>query len=132
MATLQYFAPVKFVHVGAVIITASFFLVRGVWMLRDSPLLQHPFVRVAPHVNDTILFISALTLAAMIGKYPFAEGWLTAKVVGLVIYILLGHVALRRGRNLTERALAFAAALTVLAYIVTVALCRDPLACFGS
>ena len=128
---MSYFTPVKFVHVGTVIITAGLFLVRGVWMLRESPLLQHPFVRVAPHVNDTVLFVSALTLAAMIGEYPFVTGWLTAKVIGLVVYILLGHVALRRGRNRKERSIAFVAALAVLAYIVAVARCRDALACFA-
>ena len=89
-------------------------------------------MRVAPHVNDTVLFISALTLAAIVGQYPFVTGWLTAKVVGLVVYILLGHIALRRGRNRTERTVAFVAALSVLGYILAVARCRDPLACFGS
>lgn len=129
---MNYFTPVKFVHVSAVIITATLFIVRGIWMLRGSALLQHPFVRVAPHVNDTVLFISALTLAAIVGQYPFVTDWLTAKVVGLVVYILLGHIALRRGRNRTERAVAFAAALGTLGYILAVARCRDPLACFGS
>ena len=100
---MDYFTPVKFVHVSAVIVTASFFLARGIWMLQGSALLQHPFVRVAPHVNDTVLFISALVLATLLGQYPFVNGWLTAKVVGLVVYIGLGHVALRRGRNRLER-----------------------------
>ena len=129
---MSYFAPIKFVHVSAVVITATFFLVRGIWMLRGSPLLQHPFVRIAPHVNDTILFVSALTLATLVGQYPFVSGWLTAKVLGLLAYILLGHIALRRGRNQMERSIAFAAALGVLAYIVAVARCRDPLACLGN
>lgn len=122
----------KFVHVAAVIITATFFFVRGIWMLRESPLLDHPFVRVAPHVNDTVLLISALLLAGMIGQYPFVSGWLTAKLIGLVVYILAGHIALRRGRNRRERGLAFVAALVALTYIVTVARCRDPLICLGN
>lgn len=129
---MPYFTAVKVIHVSAVIITGSFFLLRGIWMLQGSNLLQHPFVRVAPHVNDTILFVSALTLAVIVGQYPFVSGWLTAKIIGLVVYILLGHVALRRGRNRTERGLAFVGALAVLGYIVAVARCRDPLACLGS
>jgi uncharacterized membrane protein SirB2 len=129
---LDYFVPVKWTHVGAVIITATFFIVRGIWMLQESALLQHPFVRIAPHVNDTVLFVSALVLATMVGQYPFVTGWLTAKVLGLVVYIVLGHIALRRGQTRTQRSMAFAGALGVLAYILAVARCRDALACLGS
>lgn len=129
---MSTFGITKAVHVSAVIITASFFIVRGIWMLRKSLLLQHPFVRVAPHVNDTVLFLSALTLAWLLGISPLTTPWLAAKIVGLVVYILLGHVALRRGRTQAVRTTAFAAALLTLAYIVAVAVCRDPLVCLGS
>lgn len=98
-------------------------------MLRQSDWLQHPVVRIAPHVNDTVLFASALGMAWLIGQYPFVDGWLTAKFVALLAYIGLGHVALRRGRNRRTRAIAFAGALATLAYILSVAICKDPLGC---
>jgi uncharacterized membrane protein SirB2 len=129
---MQYFTSVKLIHVSAVVVTATFFILRGVWMLRASPVLRHPVVRVGPHVNDTILFTSAMVLAAMLGEYPFVDGWLTAKVLGLLAYILLGEVALHWGRTRQIRAAAFAAALGVLGYIVSVARCHDALACFGN
>jgi uncharacterized membrane protein SirB2 len=90
-------------------------------------MLQARSVRIAPHVVDTLLLASALWLAALIGQYPFVQGWLTAKVLGLVAYIALGTVALKRARSKPVRAAAFALALLAAAYIVSVALTRDPL-----
>ena len=96
-------------------------------MLRDSPWLQSRFARVAPHGVDTVLLGSAIVLAWLSGQYPFAQSWLTAKVLALAAYIALGTVALKRGRSTTIRAAAFALALGAAGYIVTVALTRDPL-----
>jgi len=129
---VEWFSTVKIVHVSAVLITASLFILRGIWMLQGSSLLHKPVVRVAPHVNDTVLFGSALTLAWLLGLSPASTPWLAAKITGLVAYILLGHIALRRGRTRRIRGFAFAGALTTLAYILAVARCRDPLACLGS
>lgn len=123
------FATLKTVHVAAVIITASLFILRGYWMLIESGRLQHPFVRIAPHANDTILFVSALSMAWLLGEYPFAVDWLTAKFLALLAYIVLGHYALKRGRSKQTRTWFFIAALGTLAYIIGVALCRNPLTC---
>jgi len=95
-------------------------------MLRGSPLLQARLVRVLPHVVDTLLLASAVWLAVLLRQYPFVQGWLTAKVLGLIAYIVLGSYALRRGRTPRQRAAAFVAALVTAAYIVAVAVTRDP------
>jgi uncharacterized membrane protein SirB2 len=95
-------------------------------MLRGSPLLQSRVARVVPHVVDTVLLASAIWLAWAIGQAPFVHGWLTAKVLALVAYIALGRLALRPGRPRGVRGAAFAAALATAAYIVSVALTRDP------
>jgi uncharacterized membrane protein SirB2 len=93
-------------------------------MLADSRLLQHRFVRVAPHVVDTFLLGSALWLAWFLGQVPFVHGWITAKVLALLVYIGLGMIALRRGRSRPSRIAAFAGALAAAGYIVAVALTR--------
>ena len=116
----------KLVHVGSVAISFGLFLVRGIWMLQASGRLHLPWVRVLPHVVDTVLLVSAVTLAVMSAQYPFQAPWLTAKVIALVCYIALGMVALRRGSTLTIRGISWAAALLVFGYIVAVALSRDP------
>lgn len=96
-------------------------------MLRASPLLQRRWVRTLPHVVDTLLLASALIMALMTGQYPFAAGWLTAKVLALAVYIGLGMVAMRFGRTRKIRAAAWLAAQAVFFYIVAVALTRNPL-----
>jgi uncharacterized membrane protein SirB2 len=117
---------VKSLHVVCAALSISAFAARGGLMLADSPLLQTRFVRIAPHVVDTLLLASAIWLAWMLGAAPFAQGWLTAKVLGLVAYIVLGSLALRRGPTKAVRSAAFVAALLTAAYIVSVAVTRDP------
>lgn len=80
-----------------------------------------------PHVIDTALLASAVTLAVLSGQYPLAQGWLSAKVLALLLYIVLGTVALKRGKTRAVRAGAFAAALACFGYIVAVAVSKQPL-----
>lgn len=116
----------KYIHVTSVVTTFLLFFLRGVWMLRDSPRLNARWVKIAPHVNDTVLITSALLLAAVIGQYPGVDGWLTAKVVALLAYIVIGSVALKRGRSRTIRLTAWFLAMGVFFYIVSVAFTKNP------
>jgi len=116
----------KSIHVGCVVVSLAGFAARGALMLSGSGWLRARFVRVAPHVVDTLLLVSALWLCWLIGQYPFVQGWLTAKVLGLLAYIGFGTVALRRGRTLPVRVAALAAAVLSAAYVVSVAVTRDP------
>ena len=121
------YLAVKYVHVISVVLSLTGFFLRGILMMRDSPLLAARWIRVAPHVNDTVLLVAALSLAAMSGQYPFVQGWLTAKVLGLLAYIGLGMLALKPGRPPGVRLVAFLAALVTFAYIVSVALSKNPI-----
>ena len=117
---------VKSVHVSCAALSIAGFATRGALMLRGSALLETRLARIAPHVVDTLLLLSAVWLAWALGVAPFVHGWVTAKIVALLAYIVLGSLALRRGRTKTVRGAAFAAALAVAAYIVSVALTHDP------
>ena len=121
----------KYVHVSCVILSGCGFVLRGVWMLADSPLLRQRWVKVFPHVVDTALLASAIALAIISSQYPLAQSWLTAKVIGLISYIVCGAIALKRGKTKTVRAVFFVVALLIFAYIVLVALNRSPLAVFA-
>ena len=118
---------VKQVHVACAVLSVAGFALRGALMLRDSALLQSRVARVAPHVVDTLLLASAIALAWQSGQYPFAQSWLTAKLLALIAYIVLGTIALKRGRTKGLRTVAFWLALLVVLYIVSVALTRNPL-----
>lgn len=120
---MNYLA-LKHIHITFALLSGGFFLLRGLWMLLESPLLQRRWVKVVPHVVDTLLLASALGLVFWSGQYPFAQGWLTAKVLALLAYIVLGTIALKRGRTRGVRSFALLAALATFAYIVAVALTR--------
>ena len=116
----------KTLHLTTIAITLTLFVLRGAWMMADSPRLQARWVRIVPHVNDTLLLASGLVLAVLLGQYPLVNGWLTAKFFALIAYIMLGTVALKRGKTKSQRVAAWFAALLVFGYMVAVALAHDP------
>ena len=117
----------KYLHVTCVVLSISGYLLRGVWMMRASPWLQKKWVRIVPHVIDTVLLGSAILLAIEIRQYPFVQGWLTAKVLALTAYIVVGAIGLKYGRTKKIRVAAWLGAVAIFAYIVLVALTRQVL-----
>lgn len=116
---------VKYVHVISVALSLAGFFLRGLLMIGDSPLLGVRWVRILPHINDTLLLIAALTLAAMSGQYPFVVDWVTAKVLGVIAYIILGALALREASTRRMRIACWLASMAVFGWIVSVALTRQ-------
>lgn len=123
---MAYYTLLKHLHLTTIAVTFTLFVLRGVWMMADSPRLQARWVRVLPHINDTLLFSSGLALAILLGQYPFVDGWLTAKLIALLAYIVLGTFALKRGKTRGQRTAAWIAALLVFAYMVAVARAHAP------
>ena len=117
------YTAVKGLHVAAVALSWTLFFLRGVWMIADSPRLKARWVRVVPHVNDTILLVAGVYLATFVGLQP----WILAKLAALVAYILIGMVAITRGPTKPVRIAAWIAAQCVFLYIVAVALRKNPL-----
>jgi uncharacterized membrane protein SirB2 len=118
---------VKTIHVSCVILTFLLFFIRGIWMILDSDQLRRKWTRRLPPVIDTLLLASAIVLSVSIRQYPFVHPWLTAKVMALLFYIGLGMLALTYGRTKRIRVGSWIAAQLCFAYIVAVALTRDPL-----
>lgn len=119
------YALLRLLHIGTVYVTLALFLLRGFWMLIDSPRLRQRWVRVLPHVNDTLLLLAAIGLVVVAELDLLEQPWLMAKIIGLLAYIGLGTVALKRGRTKAIRVKAFIAALGVFAYIVAVAVTKQ-------
>jgi len=117
------YAAVKELHLAAVAVSWTLFFLRGLWMIAESPRLKARWVRVVPHVNDTILLLAGAYLASFVGLQP----WIVAKLVALVAYILIGMVAITHGKTKPARVTAWIAAQGVFLYIVAVALRKDPL-----
>jgi uncharacterized membrane protein SirB2 len=127
----EYCVLLRNVHITCAILTITLFVLRGGLMLADSSWQQNVVLRYLPHAVDTVLLTTALMLTTVIHQYPFAVGWLTTKVVLLVAYIVLGSIALKRGRTKTVRVAAFVAALATIGYLVTVARAHHPLGIFA-
>ena len=117
----------KHAHMSFAAISGLLFLVRGLWMMGGSPMLQKAWVRSLPHLVDSLLLASAVTLAWWGRVAPGDNPWLGAKIAALVAYILLGSVALKYGKTRLGRLCAFIAALTCFGYIVATAVTKNPL-----
>lgn len=111
---------IKALHVTCVTLTWLLFTLRGYWMITGSPRRHARWARIVPHVNDTLLLAAGLTMVALAG-YSLTSGWLAAKLVGLLAYIVLGSIALKRGPTRAIRIGAFLAAQCVFFYIARVA-----------
>ena len=120
------FTLVKYVHLTSVVLSLTGFFLRGLLMMRDSPMMNSRWVRVLPHINDTVLLLAALSLAVMSDQYPFVAAWVTAKVLGVTAYIILGALALREASTRRMRIVCWLAAMAVFGWIVSVALSRNP------
>jgi len=117
---------IKELHVATVVFTVSFFSIRLIWMYTGSGLVDRRWVRRLSQANDSLLLVAGITLALMSHQYPLVMPWLTAKLVALILYIILGMFALRWARTRNSRLLFGVLALASVGYIVAVALTRTP------
>lgn len=102
------------------------FLIRGWWMLNESPALQARWVKITPHAVDTLLLLSGLWAAwVMFWSHGVFPAFLTVKIIGLIVFIVLGTLALKRGKTKATRALALLAAIAVFLYLMAVGYTLD-------
>ena len=126
---LTLYPALKLVHVGSVAISGLGFLLRYAMVRRGSNAVRTLAFRIVPHVVDTLLLASAVTLAALVRIDPLTSGWLAAKIIGLITYIVAGSIALRGPPR--ARPVAFVIAVAAFVQIVTVAVTRQPLGVFA-
>ncbi|MEO8460527.1 MAG: SirB2 family protein [Dokdonella sp.] len=118
---IEFYPQIKFVHVLCVILSGSLFAVRGMMMLARSRHTNHPALRYLSYAIDTTLLTAALMLVTILHQYPFVQAWLTVKVLLLIVYVVLGTLALKRGRTRAMQVGCYVAALAVYLFIVSVA-----------
>ncbi|MBS9403455.1 SirB2 family protein [Halomonas sp. TRM85114] len=124
---MEYYLPIKHLHVAAAILSILFFVLRAWWSVREAPVLQRRWVKVAPHLIDTLLLVLGVVLMLMLSFWPHQHPWLGAKLVALLFYIGLGTVAIKRGRTPTTRAIAALAAVAIFIYMLGTAIRHSPL-----
>src|SRR5215831_3577974 len=121
-----YYFELRSLHIACAVVSILLFVVRHVLNLRRINWRSSRALTIGPHIVDTLLLLSAIALTIAIHQYPFVNGWLTVKVIALVAYIVLGTVALKRGRTQAVRRIAFLSAVVVFMFIVTVAHTHSP------
>lgn len=116
----------KLIHQCAVALSLGGFVLRGWASLRGQAWVRGRAARTWPHLIDTTLLASAIALAWLAGLLPWQAPWLMSKIIGLLVYIALGMVALKPGRDLRLRWAAWLAALLTFGFIVSVAITKHP------
>ena len=129
----DFYPQIRTVHIAAVIASGLLFAFRGAALnLFSAPWTRALPLRVLSWCIDTVLLTAALMLMTIVDQAPIADAWLTVKVLCLVLYIGLGTVALKPGRPIAVRRLAFTLSLVVFAFIVSVARTHDPAGVFST
>lgn len=116
----------KSLHLITAIATISGFILRGYWMMTGSDKLASKLTRIAPHIIDTLFLLSGVAMVSMLQMNAFSQPWLLAKFAGLIAYIVLGTIAIKRGPTMQIRIIAFVGSVALFVYIVGVALTKSP------
>src|SRR5262245_43650371 len=124
---IEFYPQIKLAHVAAVAASGALFFLRGAAVQLGAQWAMAAPLRYLSYTIDSVLLTAALMLATMLHQYPFVDVWLTVKVLLLVAYIVLGILALKRGRSPGVRLASWLGALTLFGFIVSVARAHHPL-----
>jgi uncharacterized membrane protein SirB2 len=127
----MWYLQLRHAHITFAILSVAIFTLRGLLMVARSPHVHSPWLKYPSYLVDTLLLTAALMLTTVIHQYPFQAGWLTMKVCLLVVYVVLGSIALKRGRTQAVRVVALVTALLTVAFLFTVARAHHPLGIFA-
>jgi len=116
---------IKFIHIGCAVLTISGFLLRSWFKLVSPHYLRRRWIKIGPHVIDSVLLASAIVLVVMTRQYPFVAPWVTAKLLVLILYIGFGLLTLRFARTQTQALVGFIGACLSFSYIIAVAITRQ-------
>lgn len=125
---MNIYFPIKHLHVTAVVLSIIFFVIRASWSYIGSDLLSKRWVKILPHIIDTVLLTCGVILAAMIGP---EQPWILTKIVLLIAYIGVGTIAIKRGKTRKGRLIAAIISVLIFAYIVGVAITKDSASWFS-
>lgn len=124
---IEFYPQIRMVHITCVVLSGVLFFLRGTGVLAGTRWPMALPVRLASYSIDTVLLTAALMLVTMLPGAVFANGWLTTKLVLLVVYVVLGSFALKRARTLRARQLYFVAASATYLFMFSIARAHDPL-----
>jgi len=125
---IEFYPQIKWLHIICVLASGSLFALRGLLVqIGQSGAAQWTPVRWLSYAIDTTLLTAALMLVTILPGAMFANGWLTTKLILLVVYVVLGTIALKRGRTPGMRRTCYVIALITFIYMLGVARMHHPL-----
>ena len=128
---IEFYPHIKLVHVAAVMSSGLLFAMRGGAQLAGARWTMAAPLRWLSYFIDTVLLTAALMLVTVLQQYPFVRAWLKVKVLLVVVYVVLGSLALKRGPSRGTRLACYLAALAVYLFIASVARAHDPRGIFA-
>lgn len=124
---IEFYPQIKMIHIALALLSGGLFAVRGAGVLAGMRWPHWLPVRWTSYAIDTSLLTAALMLLTVLPGAVFANGWLTAKLVLLVVYVVLGVFAIKRARTKTTKAICYVAALATFGMVYTIARAHHPL-----
>ena len=128
---IEFYAQIRAAHVVTVLLSGTLFAARGLGVLVGASWPRHPVVRYSSYTIDTALLTAALMLVSILPSALFANHWLTLKLALVVVYIVLGVLAMGRARTPRARLVSYLAAIAVFVTILGVARRHSPLGWFA-
>lgn len=125
---MDSYAIFKHLHMTAVALSGLLFMVRGLWLLQGSTQLQAKWVKITPHVIDTLLLVSAIAMLVVAQQFP---AWVHVKITLLIVYIGLGLMAFKKAKTQGQKLTFLLAAVAVYVFLISVALTKSPAGFFA-
>ncbi len=123
----EHYLVLKYLHVLTAVLSVILFSFRFLLLIRSSTWLQKRWLRVLPHLNDSLLLILAILLCVAIRQAPLINPWLTEKVAAVILYILAGMFALKWSKDRLSKIIWFMIAIFMFAYTANIAINKTPL-----
>lgn len=124
---IEFYVQIKWLHVAMVLLSGGLFMLRGLALQLGYARAMNAPWRYTSYAIDTVLLTSALMLLSILHLNPFAVSWLGVKLLLLVLYIVFGTLALKRGRTPAIRRICFALALLTYVFMISIARAHHPL-----
>jgi uncharacterized membrane protein SirB2 len=121
------YPTIKLLHITLVACSGALFLARGASVLAGQAWPMRPAARRASVLIDSGLLAAGVSLWLLASWHPLRNPWLGAKLGLLLLYIVLGSLALKRAPRRGQRAVFFLLALGVYAFMASVAVAHHPL-----
>jgi uncharacterized membrane protein SirB2 len=123
-SVMSTYVILKHLHMTTAYLTISLFALRLLLDAVGRPGWRQTPLRWIPHVNDTILLVSAVTLLFVAGYASDMPGWLLAKIALLFCYIVVGVFAIKPTFSKPVRIVAAIVALAIVSGIFHLAMTK--------